>query len=179
MHPSNQVDREYVCRIRGSVIDEQIDQLRQGEELENGLARFSDIRRLPGTSGNQWFQVTILEGRNREVRRLWEAIGCMVSRLKRVRYGAARLPRGLRVGRWSEITPHEHRVLRQDVNLAAQKGEITLQAVKARGKARQHKKPRPAPKPQKQHRTARPGHKPGSPAGTGRRPHPRSRKAQS
>jgi hypothetical protein len=102
----------------------------------------------------------------------------MVSRLKRVRYGAAKLPRGLRVGKWSEITPHEHHVLRQDVNLTAQREQITLQATKARGKARQHKKPQPSPKPAKQHRTARPGAKPGSPAGTGRRPHPRSRKAQ-
>jgi len=178
MHPSNQVDREYVCRIRGSVSDEQMDQLRQGVELDDGLARFSDIQRLPGTSGNQWFQVTILEGRNREVRRLWEAVGCMVSRLKRVRYGAARLPRGLRVGRWSEIMPREHSVLRQDVNLPAQKGQTTLQAAKARGKGRQHNKPGPASKPARQHRAARPGTKPGSPAGTGRRPHPRSRKAQ-
>jgi len=178
MHPSSRVDREYVCRIRGSVSDEQIDQLRQGVQLEDGPARFSDIRRLPGSSGNQWFQVTILEGRNREVRRLWQAIGCMVSRLKRVRYGAARLPKGLRMGRWSEITPSEHSMLRQDVNLPAQTGQITLQAAKARDRTRQRNKSKPATKPAKQHRVARPGAKPGSPAGTGRRPHPRNRKAQ-
>ena len=94
MHPSNRVDREYVCRIRGMVSDEQVAQLKEGVQLDDGLARFSDIQRMPTGAGNQWFQVTLLEGRNREVRRLWEAVGCMVSRLKRVRYGAARLTQG-------------------------------------------------------------------------------------
>lgn len=177
MHPSNQVDREYVCRIRGQVADEQVEKLRQGVELDDGPARFSDIQRLPGTSGNQWFQVTLLEGRNREVRRLWEAVGCMVSRLKRVRYGAAKLPKGLRVGTWSEITPHEHRVLRQDVNLPAASSQLMLRPVKGRGGGRQRHKPQQASKPAAR-RSARPGAKPGSPVGAGRRPHPRSRKAK-
>ncbi len=147
MHPSNRVDREYVCRIRGLVSDEQVERLRQGVQLDDGLARFSDIQRLPGSSGNQWFQVTLLEGRNREVRRLWEAVGCMVSRLKRVRYGAARLPKGLRVGTWSEITPRDHRVLRQDVKLAASADQLTLQAIKGRGQGRQRRSAQRTPKP--------------------------------
>jgi 23S rRNA pseudouridine2605 synthase len=182
MHPSNQVDREYVCRIRGQVSDEQVDKLRQGVQLEDGPARFSDIQRLPGSSGNQWFQVTILEGRNREVRRLWEAVGCTVSRLKRVRYGAAKLPRGLRAGAWAEISPQEHRVLRQDVKLpAGSPPQLNLRAVADKGSGRA-KPPRRAARPGKPARphkaAARPGDKPGSPAGSGRRPHPLSRKAR-
>ena len=181
MHPSSQVDREYVCRIRGLVSDEQLDQLRQGVQLDDGPARFSDIQRMAtGTSGNQWFQVTILEGRNREVRRLWEALGFMVSRLKRVRYGAAKLPRGLRMGQWTEIPPRDHRILRHDVRLPAAPARLSLQEVKSHG--------RPAKKTAEQKpvrrmhepaaaRPARPMARPGSPTGAGRRPHPRSRKA--
>jgi 23S rRNA pseudouridine2605 synthase len=177
MHPSRQVDREYVCRIRGQVSDEQVEKLQRGVQLEDGPARFSDIKRLPGSSTNQWFQVTILEGRNREVRRLWEAVGCTVSRLKRVRYGAARLPKGLRVGAWSEISPREHHILREDVKLAASAVQLTLQAMKSRGQSRPQRTAQRAAKPVAQP-AARPGTKPGSPSGTGRRPHPRSRKAR-
>ncbi len=138
MHPSNQVDREYVCRIRGQVSDEQLAKLKEGVLLDDGPARFSDIQRTGGSGENHWFQVTILEGRNREVRRLWESQGCMVSRLKRVRYGAARLPKGLRMGKFSELTPREHQILREDVGLPAAAAQLTLHAVKSR---------RPANKP--------------------------------
>ncbi|MGH8034246.1 MAG: 23S rRNA pseudouridine(2605) synthase RluB [Lysobacterales bacterium] len=181
MHPSSQVDREYVCRIRGLVSDEQLEQLRQGVLLEDGPARFSDVQRMAvgGTAGNQWFQVTILEGRNREVRRLWEAVGCMVSRLKRVRYGAATLPKGLRVGTFDEIQPRDHRILRQDVKLPAAPARLGLHEVKHPGRqARKTARKTPAG----QVRGPADGHparrlaKPGSPAGAGRRPHPRARK---
>jgi len=203
MHPSNQVDREYVCRIRGMVSDEQVERLKSGVQLDDGPARFSDIQRMPSATGNQWFQVTLLEGRNREVRRLWESVGCMVSRLKRVRYGAARLPKGLKVGKWSEVTPRDHRVLRNDVSLPAAVAPLTLQAVRERGKAgRKHRTtqaPGPAARSHKraQHvgrkemqpttsarrvakpalpRNARPaGSKPGSPSGPGRRAPSRSK----
>jgi len=80
--------------------------------------------------------VTILEGRNREVRRLWEALGCMVSRLKRVRYGAAKLPKGLKVGRWAEGSPRDHRILREDVGLPARPGQLNLEPMAVRGKPR-------------------------------------------
>lgn len=182
MHPSKQVDREYVCRIRGLVGDEQLDQLRQGVQLDDGPGRFSDIQRMAtGTSGNQWFQVTILEGRNREVRRLWEALGFMVSRLKRVRYGAAKLPNGLRMGQWEEIPPRDHRILRHDVKLPAAPARLTLQEMKSHG--RPAKKPAGKKPARRMHEPAaahpaRRVAKPGSPAGAGRRPHPRSRKAQ-
>ena len=203
MHPSNQVDREYVCRIRGMVSDEQVAQLKEGVQLDDGPARFSDIQRMPTATGNQWFQVTLLEGRNREVRRLWESVGCMVSRLKRVRYGAATLPKGLKVGRWSEVTPRDHRVLRHDVKLPAAAVSLTLEAVRERSKAgRKHgsgRAPAPAARALKpashdsrrdtpstrsaprvakpaMPRIARPGSKPGSPAGPGRRAPSRSKK---
>ena len=167
MHPSNQVDREYVCRIRGMVGDEQLKQLLEGVELDDGPGRFSDVQRMTSAGGNQWFQVTILEGRNREVRRLWEALGFMVSRLKRVRYGAAKLPKGLKVGRWVEISPRDHRVLREDLRLASRHGELFLEPVAAR------KKPegRRGTKPFSSQRNApeRTVSRPGSPAGAGRR----------
>jgi len=92
MHPSNQVDREYLCRIRGHVTEEQIEQLQSGVELEDGPAKFSDLVVGETTQGHTWVTVTLLEGRNREVRRLWEAVGAQVARLKRVRFGPVFLP---------------------------------------------------------------------------------------
>jgi 23S rRNA pseudouridine2605 synthase len=131
MHPSSNVDREYVCRVRGIVSDEELEQLREGVMLEDGPARFSDVQRMGGAgtlaSANQWFQVTLLEGRNREVRRLWEALDHMVSRLKRVRYGAAMLPKGLKVGRWHELNARDHQVLREDIGLANSASGLGLQ----------------------------------------------------
>jgi 23S rRNA pseudouridine2605 synthase len=133
MHPSNQVDREYVCRVRGLVSDEQLAQLKEGVMLDDGPAHFNDITRMSSTvaqsGANQWFQVTLLEGRNREVRRLWESLNLMVSRLKRVRYGAAKLPRNLKMGQWQELTVRDHRVLREDVGLAEANPELSLQLV--------------------------------------------------
>ena len=185
MHPSNQVDREYVCRIRGQVSDEQVEALKQGVELEDGPAHFSDIQRMTGSAsnpggpltGNQWFQVTLLEGRNREVRRLWESVGCMVSRLKRVRYGAARLPKGLKMGRFSELTPKDHRILREDVKLPSSPESLALEPVKSKNRAG---KPHAGKRSSRPSRPAarRAGTKPGSPAGPGRRPNPRSRKSK-
>ena len=133
MHPSSKVDREYACRIRGEVSAEHLQNLRQGVELEDGPARFSDIREAGGSGTNHWFHVTIMEGRNREVRRLWQSQGLTVSRLKRVRYGAVFLPKRLRLGHWSEITPREHEILREDVGLPTRGNDLSLQSVRARG----------------------------------------------
>ena len=132
MHPSSNVDREYACRIRGEVTAEQLLNLRQGVELEDGPASFSDIREAGGSGENHWFHVTIMEGRNREVRRLWKSQGLMVSRLKRVRYGAVFLPKRLRVGRWSEIEAREHEILREDVGLPSTSVSLSLQSLKDR-----------------------------------------------
>lgn len=146
MHPSNQVDREYVCRVRSPVGDEQIAALLAGVQLEDGPARFTDVARIGGAVSNPWFQVTLLEGRNREVRRLWESQGHAVSRLKRVRYGAAMLPRGLRVGRWAEITAADHRVLREDVGLPPAGRQLALEP---------STRPRAARRPQRRERGRR------------------------
>lgn len=117
MHPSGKVDREYLCRIRGAVSEEQIERLLDGVELEDGPARFTDL--VPGevTAGHAWYTVVIMEGRHREVRRMWEAVGATVARLKRVRFGPVFLPPDLRAGRFQELNAADHRILREDVGL--------------------------------------------------------------
>jgi len=143
MHPSSNVDREYACRIRGKASPEQLEQLRKGMELDDGQASFSDIQEAGSSGENHWYHVTIMEGRNREVRRLWESQGLTVSRLKRVRYGAAFLPRRLRMGQWSEITPREQEILREDVGLPAAGASLTLQEIRPQhGRPAGQNKPR-------------------------------------
>lgn len=104
MHPSHEVDREYAVRIFGEVDDAMIERLLEGVLLEDGMARFTDISPAGGSGLNRWFHVTLMEGRNREVRRLWESQGVKVSRLKRVRYGPIFLPSRLSIGRWEELS---------------------------------------------------------------------------
>ena len=130
MHPSNQVDREYACRIFGEVDAEQLAKLKEGVMLDDGPAHFSDIVDSGGSEGNRWYHVTLLEGRNREVRRLWASQGVTVSRLKRVRYGAVFLPKRLRMGDWSELTPRDHKVLREDVGLGPTPVQLGLKEEK-------------------------------------------------
>jgi len=139
MHPSNQVDREYACRIFGEVTPEQLKNLKEGVELDDGPAKFSDIVASGGSEGNHWFHVTILEGRNREVRRLWASQGLTVSRLKRVRYGAVFLPKRLHMGDWSELTTQDHKVMREDVGLGPLPVELSLRAVKNKGRPDKYK----------------------------------------
>lgn len=103
MHPSRQIDREYAVRVFGEVDEAMIQRLSEGVLLDDGMAKFSDISEAGGKGINQWFHVTLLEGRNREVRRLWESQGVRVSRLKRVRYGPVFLPSRLTVGKWEEL----------------------------------------------------------------------------
>jgi 23S rRNA pseudouridine2605 synthase len=108
MHPSTQtVDREYAVRVAGEVTDEVIARLKKGVMLEDGMARFTDIQYFDGDGYNKWYHVVLMEGRNREVRRLWESQGITVSRLKRVRYGCAFLPKGVAVGTWQEMRQKE------------------------------------------------------------------------
>lgn len=117
MHPSNQIDREYAVRIFGEVDDAMIERLLQGVLLEDGMAKFTDISPAGGSGMNRWFHVTLLEGRNREVRRLWESQGVRVSRLKRVRYGPIFLPSRLVVGKWEELDQRAVDTLSRTVGL--------------------------------------------------------------
>jgi 23S rRNA pseudouridine2605 synthase len=103
MHPSSEIDREYAVRVRGDVDEEMIKRLKEGVMLEDGIARFTDVRFFDGDGQNKWYHVVVMEGRNREVRRLWESQGITVSRLKRVRYGCIFLPGNVPVGTWVEM----------------------------------------------------------------------------
>jgi 23S rRNA pseudouridine2605 synthase len=98
MHPSSEVEREYLVRVRSHPDRATLDTLRRGVELEDGLARFDRIEAEASTDGHAWYRVVLHEGRNREVRRLWSAVGHEVSRLMRIRYGPVVLPRDLRPG---------------------------------------------------------------------------------
>lgn len=100
MHPSSNIEREYAVRITGEVSPEILQNLRQGVELEDGMAQFLGVYDAGGTGRNHWYHVTLAEGRNREVRRLWESQGLSVSRLHRIRYGPLLLGRTLRKGKF-------------------------------------------------------------------------------
>lgn len=103
MHPRYEMEREYAVRVIGELGPEQRDQLLKGVALEDGQAAFGALEFIGGDGSNRWYRVTLQEGRNREVRRLFEAVGVMVSRLIRVRFGDIVLPRNLRRGRWEEL----------------------------------------------------------------------------
>ena len=107
MHPSSNIEREYVARIRGKVEGDHIKKLLEGVTLEDGKASYSDIQ--PGRKGktNQWFAMVIMEGRTREVRRMWESLGFAVSRLKRVRIGGLFLPANIKQGNYKELSEKE------------------------------------------------------------------------
>jgi len=103
MHPSGEVEREYAVRVRGAVAAAIIERLRAGVRLADGMARFERIEDAGSSERNRWYHVVLREGRNREVRRLWESQGVQVSRLMRIRYGPIELPRRVRPGCWEEL----------------------------------------------------------------------------
>ena len=111
MHPSFNIEREYVARVHGKVTDEILQNLTNGVKLEDGFAKFTDVQGGRKGNTNQWFAMVIMEGRTREVRRLWESQGLEISRLKRVRYGNLFLPATLRQGAFKELTKGEINVL--------------------------------------------------------------------
>lgn len=116
MHPSSEIEREYAVRVRGIVTLEVLQKLKKGIQLEDGVARFEEITDAGGSGANHWFHVIVREGRNRLVRRLWEAAGYTVSRLMRVRFGTVHLPPGLRRGKHVELTEEEINELMHFVN---------------------------------------------------------------
>lgn len=135
MHPSYEVEREYVVRVRApegeeKVPDNIVDRLARGVALEDGPAKFDEIERIGGTDSHDWFRVVVKEGRNREVRRLWESQGCQVSRLKRTRYGKVSLPRELLRGQSVELPAKQVEALRAELKLEeGAPSALTLQPV--------------------------------------------------
>ena len=120
MHPSYEIEREYSVRVFGEVSDDVIKTLKKGVKLEDGWAKFDKVERLnlqEEEAVNQWYRVVIKEGRNREVRRIWESQGVQVSRLIRTRYGEFELPRSLRRGKSQELTWKQINQLLKSVGL--------------------------------------------------------------
>jgi 23S rRNA pseudouridine2605 synthase len=113
MHPRFGLEREYAVRVLGALTKEEKQMLLDGVKLDDGMAQFGSIEDGGGEGSNCWYRVTISEGRNREVRRMMEAVGHAVSRLIRIRYGAMLLPRGLKRGAWMELDDSDIRGLMQ------------------------------------------------------------------
>lgn len=107
MHPKYGLEREYAVRVHGQVSQESLNNLLKGVMLDDGLGKFTKIQFRGGEGTNSWYHVTLNEGRNREVRRLWESQGVEVSRLIRIRYGMLTMPRFLSRGQFYELTPKE------------------------------------------------------------------------
>ena len=103
MHPSSNIEREYMVRVMGDVQEGMLRRMLEGVMLDDGMARFADIQDGGGDGINRWYYVVLMEGRNREVRRLWESQGLTVSRLKRVRYGDVFIPSKVKQGQWVEM----------------------------------------------------------------------------
>jgi 23S rRNA pseudouridine2605 synthase len=112
-HPSAEVEREYAVRVRGTVSAETLERLTAGIPLADGEARFDRVVDAGGQGSNHWYHVVLHEGRRNEVRRIWEAVGCQVARLTRVRFGPVGLPRRLRPGRFEDLPAAEIKALNQ------------------------------------------------------------------
>ncbi len=122
MHPSSQLVREYAVRVLGELDEVARKQLLSGVELEDGMASFSTLLDAGGEGANRWYKVTLYEGRNREVRRKFEAVGFTVSRLMRVRYGPVLLPPQLKRGRCKELEENEVKFLLKELGASRSKG---------------------------------------------------------
>ena len=136
MHPSHELEREYAVRVIGDFTDEMADNMRNGIEFEDGVSKFEEILWSGGTGANFWYHVTVKGGKNREVRRLWESQGLMVSRLIRIRYGNVELPKGLREGQFIDIDPDTLKELVESVGLEHQRVVLDEKTERQRSKAR-------------------------------------------
>ena len=136
MHPSANIDREYAVRILGEVDDPMIDRLKQGVLLDDGMARFTDVQYFDGEGANKWYHVCVMEGRNREVRRLWESQGVQVSRLKRVRYGPFFMSSEVKAGHWKELTQKEINMLSSMMDMKQKKNKALTSKEKEQAERR-------------------------------------------
>jgi len=125
MHPRYAIERDYAVRLLGELSDEAAAQLVGGIQLEDGMARFQRLYPTGGEGANRWYEVTISEGRYREVRRMFEAVGVTVSRLMRVRYGPLALPPRLKRGQFLELAPGEVEALLKALPPAAARPAAT------------------------------------------------------
>lgn len=139
MHPRFGVEREYAARVLGSLSDEQRAKLLEGVSVEGQTAAFKAIEDGGGEGANRWYRVTITEGRNREVRKLFEAVGMVVSRLIRIRYGTVVLPRGLKRGVWVELGDDDVRVIRRLAGHGSNTGQAQPQQPQGQGQGQQGK----------------------------------------
>lgn len=150
MHPSSEIEREYAVRVLGEVKPEVLKRLQEGVQLEDGMAKFERIKEAGGEGANHWYHVVITEGRNREVRRLWDSQGIKVSRLIRTRYGNTTLPRYLRKGHNEELEVKALRKLYESVGLTFEDGSQNAPHKKtptAHNKKNSHSTPRKTSKP--------------------------------
>lgn len=140
MHPSHEVVREYAVRVLGEVTADALKILQQGVMLEDGMAKFDHVKHVGGEGANQWYNVTLKEGRNREVRRLFASQELTVSRLLRIRYGSVILPSKLKSGRWIELENQDIDQLMLSVDLNTHPDAELYGMVKKRNKKTvQHK----------------------------------------
>lgn len=116
MHPSSEIERQYAVRVHGNVTSGTLKKLKDGVQLEDGFAAFETIEDSGGSGSNHWYHVTVREGRNRLVRRLWESQGLDVSRLIRIRFGPLQLPTRLKRGRYMELSPEDISLLVDHIN---------------------------------------------------------------
>ncbi|MBV1911480.1 MAG: pseudouridine synthase [Kangiellaceae bacterium] len=137
MHPSLEIVRKYAVRVRGQVTDDILKQLQSNVDLGDGDANFDTIEDGGGEGANHWYHVTLKEGRNREVRRLWEAFDIQVSRLHRIKYGPFELPRAIKRGRYRELTPEELVEFEKLAGLQSTKVKVVRQI---KSKQRQNKR---------------------------------------
>ncbi|QQV09865.1 23S rRNA pseudouridine(2605) synthase RluB [Acinetobacter johnsonii] len=139
MHPSNEVEREYAVRVMGEVTPQIKNNMLKGVVLDDGPAKFESFSEIGGEGINRWFQVVVKEGRNREVRRIFESQGLKVSRLLRTRYGTVILPRELRTGRWMELDKNDIDNLTKAVELKPRQGTGLYGMAKRRTERMQEK----------------------------------------
>ena len=136
MHPSWEIEREYAVRILGKVDEESLQRLQDGVMLEDGMAAFASIQDAGGAGANHWYHVIVREGKNREVRRLWESQGLQVSRLIRIRYGPINLPRNVRAGHFQDLQQDEVKALYATVKLDAPEPHVMRRSGKKRRRSR-------------------------------------------